>query len=118
MEKVVKTSEIVIQVGLNEEQVPVDIKWRSDDNPDFSELQDSKAMILALFDRQNKETLRIDLWTKDMQIEEMDRFFFQSLKAMADTYYKATQNSKLASEMQRFVHFFGEQTEIIPKSEG
>ena len=50
-----------------------------------------------------------------MQVIEMDRFFFQTLRAMSDTYFKATQNKELAADMQRFVQYFGEKTEIIPK---
>jgi len=75
-------------------------------------------MLLSIFDRESMETLKIDLWTKDMQVIEMDRFFFQTLRAMADTYYKATQNAQLANEMQRFVQYFGEKTEILPKGKG
>ena len=115
MDKVVKESEITIRVGLNEEKVPVEMHWKAEDNPHHDNMQPCKAMILALFDGENKDTLRMDLWTKDMQVVEMDRFFFQTMRAMADTYYKATQNAELASEMQRFVQYFGEKTEIIPK---
>jgi gliding motility-associated protein GldC len=72
-------------------------------------------MLLAFFDRDSLDSVKLDIWTKDMQVVEMDRFFFQTLRAMADTYYKATQNTELAAAMQQFVHFFGEKTEIIPK---
>jgi gliding motility-associated protein GldC len=72
-------------------------------------------MLLALFDRETLDTLKIDLWTRDMQVMEMDRFFFQTLRSLADTYYRATQNSQLSTDFQRFVQYFGEQTEIIPK---
>lgn len=61
--------------------------------------------------------MKLDLWTKDMQVDEMDRFIFQTIRAMADTYFKATQNNKLAADMQRFVQYFGEQTEIIPRQQ-
>ena len=114
-DKVTQESEIKIKVGLNEEKVPVAMHWQADDNPEYQAPQACKAMILALFDEKNKDTLRIDLWTKDMQVVEMDRFFFQTMRAMADTYFKATQNAELATEMQRFVQYFGEKTEIIPK---
>ena len=77
--------------------------------------QDSKALLLSFFDRQSKDTLKIDLWTVDMQVAEMDRFFFQTLRSLADTYFRATQNKELAADMQRFVQYFGEKTEIIPK---
>jgi hypothetical protein len=58
--------------------------------------------------------MKIDLWTTEMQVIEMDRFFFQTLRAMADTYFKATQNAELATAMQQFVQYFGEKTQIIP----
>jgi gliding motility-associated protein GldC len=115
MDKIVKESEIKITIGLNEEKIPVKMQWQADENSKQPVPQDCKAMILALFDKDTKDTLRMDLWTKDMQVAEMDRFFFQTLKAMADTYFKATQNNQLAADMQRFVQYFGEQTEIIPK---
>ncbi|GAB5551351.1 MAG: gliding motility protein GldC [Saprospiraceae bacterium] len=115
MDKVVKQSEIKITIGLNEEKIPVEMKWHADADSQQPTPQDCKAMILALFDKETKDTLRMDLWTKDMQVVEMDRFFFQTLRAMADTYFKATQNNQLAADMQRFVQYFGEQTEIIPK---
>lgn len=112
-----KKSEIKIQIGLDEGNVPEQIKWRSSEGPNSGKEQEAKAMLLSIFDKDNLETLKIDLWTKDMQVMEMDRFFFQTLRAMADTYYKATQNTKLATDMQRFVHYFGEQTEILKKPE-
>lgn len=111
-----KKKEIKIRVGLDNENVPEAINWKADDQK--GPAQPCKAMLLALFDKKTNETLKIDLWTKEMQVVEMDRFFFQTLRAMADTYFKATNNSELAADMQRFVQYFGEKTEIIPKSEG
>jgi gliding motility-associated protein GldC len=112
---VVKSSSIHIRVGLDEQEYPAEIEWHSDENP--SEKQLCKAMLLSLFDAENRETVKIDLWTSDMQVMEMDRFFFQTLRAMADTYHKATRNHKLATAMQQFVQYFGEETEILPKGE-
>ncbi len=118
MSEVVKESKIKITVGLDETNVPLTIHWQADDNAEAQTIQECKGMLLALFDEKNKETLKIDLWTKDMQVIEMDRFFFQTLRAMADTYYRATQNAELAGDMQRFVQYFGEQTEILPRGKG
>ncbi len=67
------------------------------------------------FSARHKETLKIDLWTKDMQVLEMDRFFYQTLRGLADTYFRATQNKQVAEDMQRFVQYFGEQTGAVPK---
>lgn len=112
---IVKNNKIEINVGLNDKNVPIQIDWNSDDNPEGKENQIAKAMLLSLFDKKNKETLKIDLWTYDMQVMEMDRFFYQTFRGLADTYYKATQNRELAVEMQKFVQYFGEKTEVIPK---
>jgi gliding motility-associated protein GldC len=106
---------IQIRVALDPENRPVQIRWSAEDDPNGTRWQDSKAMLLALFDRETLDTLKIDLWTRDMQVMEMDRFFFQTLRSLADTYYRATQNSQLSTDFQRFVQYFGEQTEIIPK---
>lgn len=116
MEEIKKKSDINIKVGLNKENMPVSILWNATDSPN-KQPTECKGMLLSLFDREHMDTLKIDLWTKDMQVSEMDRFFYQTLRAMADTYYRATQNGALANDMQRFTQYFGEKTEVIPKSE-
>lgn len=115
-----KTSKntISIDVHLNEEKHPVNIMWNSTANPKDTPDSECKAMLLSLFDKNHLDTYKIDLWTSEMQVAEMDRFMFQTLKALSDTYFKATRNQALANDMQRFVQYFGEETEIIPKEEG
>lgn len=108
-----KSSTIEIQVNLDDQNVPDKIKWSSTDGE--QDIAESKGMLLSLFDKESLDTIKIDLWTKEMQVVEMDRFFFQTLKGLSDTYYKATSNAELASAMRQFVQYFGEQTEIIPK---
>jgi gliding motility-associated protein GldC len=110
-----RSSEISIEVKLNEEKVPTSIRWVATDQPEAGTTQSAKAMLLAFFDKDTKDTLKIDLWTREMQVVEMDRFFYQTLRGLADTYFKATGNKELAGEMQRFVRYFGEETEIVPK---
>jgi gliding motility-associated protein GldC len=114
MEKIAKYSKINITVGLDGQNVPVSIDWMSEDGPTAGKSQPGKAMLLSLFDKESLDTLKIDLWTKEMQVKEMDRFFYQTLRALADTYFKATQNQDLAAAMQSFVQYFGEKTEMIP----
>ncbi|MTB51208.1 gliding motility protein GldC [Lewinella sp. W8] len=114
-EKVKQRSTISVEVGLNEEKLPVELKWRASDNP--VPAQACKGMLLSLFDEQSKDTMKIDLWTKDMQVVEMDRFMYQTLRGLADTYHRATQNTELANQMQQFVFFFGQATGAIPKQE-
>ena len=110
-----KTSEIKLRIGLNKEKLPVKIDWQADGGASGGKPAEAKAFLLAIFDKDSRDTLKMDLWTKDMQVNEMDRFFFQTLRGLADTYFKATQNQQLATDMQKFVQYFGEQTEVLPK---
>ncbi len=114
-EQVAKYAEIKIRVGMNAAQMPVEMEWSASDQPG-AEAQPCKAMLLSLFDAKSKETLKIDLWTQEFQVVEMDRFMYNTLRALADTYHKATQNAQLAADMQRFVQYFGEKTEILPNT--
>ena len=34
---------------------------------------------MSIWDEKTKETLRIDLWTKDIRVDEMKHFFHQTL---------------------------------------
>jgi len=107
---------ITIEVGLSEQNVPTEMTWTADDGKQAP--QPCKAMLLSLFDEEHKETLKIDLWTTEMQIDEMDRMFFHTLRSLSETYYSATKNERLANQMRQFAEFFGEETKIIPKKEG
>lgn len=114
--KVVKNSKIEIKVGLNEDKMPIDINWSADDNPEGAKDHNAKAVLLSFFDRESRDTLRIDLWTQEFQVMEMDRLVFHTLKGLADSYVKATGNKELAGQMQQFAHYFGEKTEVLPPS--
>jgi gliding motility-associated protein GldC len=110
---VIKKSLIEIEIGLNEDKHPETIHWKSSDNPNGSDFTECKAVSVSLFDKEYKDTLKIDLWTTEMQVVEMDRFMFQTLRSLADTYHRATNNQQLANDMQLFVDYFGKQTGII-----
>jgi gliding motility-associated protein GldC len=114
--EVAKHSDITLRVGLNAEQVPIKIEWGASDRNNGT-LEECKAMAVALFDKEHRDTLRIDLWTKEMQVIEMDRFMYQILRSLSQTYLKATQNKDLAEEMAKFAHYFGTKTEILPKED-
>lgn len=113
--EIVKSSDITIRVGLNAEHVPVKIEWGASDRNN-GRMDECKAMAVALFDKEHRDTLRIDLWTKEMQVIEMDRFVYQVLRSLGQTYLRATQNKDLAEDIAKFAHYFGEKTEIVPKS--
>jgi len=116
--KVVKSSEIIIKVGLDDKQMPVSIEWKASDDPMGAKLRPCKAMLISLFEAGDLSTAGLDLWTTDMQIIEMDRMMYQTFRRLADTYQKSTNNVELATDIQRFTQYFGEQTEILEREDG
>ena len=110
-------SGIEIVVGLDDNKIPETIEWRTTGEEQKADYQEAKAFLLSFFDKKSKDTLKIDLWTSEMQVMEMDRFMFQTLRALGDTYFKSTGNNELASDFQNFVSYFGQKTGIIPSGD-
>lgn len=104
------TSEIILTVGLDENRVPEELNWSAEDGGIDNE--EAKAMMLSVWDSKNKESLKIDLWTKDMPVDEMKIFFHQTLVTMADTFMKATQDEKMTATMKDFCDYFAEKLEL------
>lgn len=104
------TSEITLRVTLDENRVPEALVWSAEDGG--VENEEAKAMLLSIWDHQNKESLKIDLWTKDMPLEEMKIFFHQTLVALSDTFMKATQDEKMTATMKDFCEYFAEKLEL------
>src|ERR1700694_4253939 len=100
-------SSIHIQVGLDENKMPSEITWSAPDNT-LENTRKAKAFLLSLWDGSDKTALRIDLWTKDMMVDEMEDFFYQTLITMADTYGRATKYDEMTAEMKNFAHEFYE----------
>lgn len=99
-----------MKVGLDENRVPEELKWSAQDGGINEE--EAKAMLLSVWDSKNQESLKIDLWTKDMPVDEMKVFFHQTLETMADTFYKATQDEKMTATMKDFCDYFAEKLEL------
>jgi gliding motility-associated protein GldC len=104
------TSEIRINVALDDNKVPEKLKWSAPDGGIDNE--ESKAVLLSVWDHKAKEALRIDLWTKDMPLDEMQVFFHQTLVAMTDTFKRATGDEKMAATMKDFTDYFAEKLEL------
>jgi gliding motility-associated protein GldC len=111
--EIVKTSEIKVNVDLNENHVPLRMKWSaSDGNVDN---QDTKAMFLAMWDEEKKQTLKIDLWTDQMTVEEMKFFFHQTLLTMADTFEKATGETLICEDLRDYCYHFADKMNVLPE---
>jgi gliding motility-associated protein GldC len=93
-----KKSEIRFSIDLDQKNVPEKIQWDATDKPDPG-LTDTKSISVALWDHKQKNTLRIDLWTKDMPVDEMKRFYIECLGGLAQSALSATGDEFMASEI-------------------
>ena len=103
-------SEITLKVGLDENRVPETLSWSAQDGGIDNE--EAKAMLLSVWDSKNKESLKIDLLTKDMPVDEMKVFFHQTLVSLSDTFMRATQDEKMTATMKDFCDYFAEKLEL------
>ena len=108
-----KKSTITLNVELDENRIPENLSWTAQDGG--IENEEAKAMLLSVWDSKAQETLRIDLWTKDMPVDEMKLFFHQTLVAMSDTFHRATQDEKMTATMKDFCDYFAEKLELKKK---
>ena len=69
-------------------------------------------MMLALWDQQYQNTLRLDLWTKDMPVDEMKRFFYETLMTMGDSFLKATNETNIVEVLRDYCAHFAEKMEL------
>ena len=103
-------SEIKFNIELDENRVPEKLTWSAQDGG--VQAEEAKAIMLSIWDGKAKETMRIDLWTKDMPVDEMKIFFHQTLVAMSDTFKRATDEEKMSDTMKDFCDYFAEKLEL------
>jgi gliding motility-associated protein GldC len=105
------TSEIKFLIDLDENRVPEKLQWTAEDGG--VNQQEAKAIMLSVWDSKTQETLRIDLWTKDMPVDEMKKFFHQTLVAMSDTFQRATDDQQMTDTMKDFCDYFAEKMDLV-----
>ena len=101
---------IKFEVELDENHLPLNIEMKASEGA--SNESNLKALMLSAWAAKTKETLRIDLWTKDMPVNEMFIMYHQTLIGMASTLERATGQEKLAAALRDYCFFFAEQTRI------
>lgn len=106
-----KKSTISIDIQLDATNMPEKISWASTDGN--RPPQECGSFMLSIWDRKADETLRIDLWDKDMRKDEMDKFFFQTLITMSDTYLRSNGDEKMAALLRDFGYQFGEKAQLV-----
>jgi gliding motility-associated protein GldC len=110
-----KTSEIKFTVTLDDDKVPTSIHWEAEGSG-VAGKKDCKAIMLTTWDSSDNTTYRIDLWTKEMLVDDMKRFFYENLATMADTYQRATNDSHVSKQMKKFAEDFAKETELFKTS--
>jgi gliding motility-associated protein GldC len=94
-----KKSEIRFTVELDQQNIPDKIFWHATDNPNEG-IDETKAIAIAVWDHFHKGTLKIDLWTKDMQVNDMKRFCIEIMGGLADTLQTATGDKKMVDDIE------------------
>lgn len=93
-----KKSEINFNVELDDENIPERITWsaseKASDHPD-----ETKAISISLWDQVQQNTMRIDLWTKEMPVDEMKRFYIDCLGGLAQSVLNSTGDEFMSQEM-------------------
>ncbi len=117
MAEIAKQSEIRFKISLDKQNIPIDIKWQATDSKN-QELRDCKSIMLSIWDAVQKDTLRIDLWTNEMTIDEMHSHFFQTILSVADSYHRATKNPFVKDEVKNFAEQLAKKTAEWENSKG
>ncbi len=103
------TSAIHFDITLDENKVPEQINWSA---TDFKN-KEAKAAFVSVWDADKNQTLKLDLWTKKMQVEEMYIFYYEMLNTLSSSLERATSNKSLAKDITDFAAYFGEKTDIL-----
>ncbi len=95
-----KSSEIRFKIELDDQNYPDKIFWNASDGASEG-LEEAKAITMSIWDHFRKETLRIDLWGKDMPVDEMKRFYIDTIGGLANSLRNATNDDFMANEMEK-----------------
>ncbi|MBN9352342.1 MAG: gliding motility protein GldC [Chitinophagaceae bacterium] len=100
-----RESQINVSVLLDDQKVPQSIRWNATDST-HDEPQQAKAIMLSFWDGSEKTAFRIDLWTKDMKMDEMADFYYQTMVTMGDTLMRSTGKMELVKDLKKFASAF------------
>jgi gliding motility-associated protein GldC len=104
----VRSAEVHFHVALDERHLPVEIRWSATDAPEEGERK-TKSVLLSIWDSDAERALCVDLWTKDMRVDEMRVFVVQTLFTMADTLERATSERAMSDEIRGLANRFADE---------
>ena len=74
------------------------ISWNATEKGD-DQPEETKSISISLWDHNQKNTMRIDLWTKDMPVDEMKRFYIDCLGGLAQSVLNSTGDEFMSQQM-------------------
>jgi gliding motility-associated protein GldC len=102
-----KSQEINFVIELDDNKLPESIKWMAESDTPI-QFKDAKAIMISLWDRNENVTLAMDLWTKDMLINEMSALYYQTLIHLADSYKRATSDENASNLLRESAEKFAD----------
>lgn len=103
---VMNKAEIRFEIELDESNVPEKITWGEDEE---AGRKDTQAVCIAVYDPIAQNTMRIDLWTKDMGMDEMKGFYLSAMAGMAESLKEATGEEEIGQAILEVCERFGVQ---------
>ena len=88
---------IAFEIDLDQNNLPEKIIWKASDSDNKENI--TKAIAISLWDPDQNNTLKIDLWTKEMRIDEMDKFLVDTLGGLAQSILTATGDSYISKSI-------------------
>ena len=105
-----RKTKITVDIELDENHVPEKMMWNAQDGG--VENQETKAVMISVWDEKTSEALRIDLWTKDMPVDHMKRFYHQIIVSLGQTYLRATGEEDVAGWLEKVAEEFAVKSAI------
>jgi gliding motility-associated protein GldC len=104
-------SSVNFEITLDDNKIPESIQWSARDGGIDNE--ETKAMLVSVWDDNSKTALRLDLWTKDMTVDDMKKFIHQTLMLMADTLQRSTDQELAPQKLRNFADDLGVEMGIL-----
>lgn len=109
-----KEAEIKFLIKLDEKDAPDEIYWSATDS-DSEGFKPCESLMISMWDKSEKNTMTIDLWTSRMEVWEMGAHFYHVLMKMADTYKRATSDDATSEKIKAFAGEFAKSVEEFGK---
>jgi gliding motility-associated protein GldC len=95
-------SKINFKIKLDKDRVPEKIEWDASDRPEDA-TSETRAIAIGIWDQELNNTLRIDLWTKEMTVLDMKKFYIDMIGGMAESLRSSTDDQIMANRIQEVV---------------